>query len=119
MRILVFGYDRDEVPWADVIFDCRRLNNPDRHPQYRQLTGKSLEIQAYVRDSKGFEALWADLIGRVQPWGEEVVVALGCAFGKHRSRAVAHMLARHAREFWGWEVEPIQPYVFLDGREET
>lgn len=46
---------------------------------------------------------------------DDAVVAFGCAWGKHRSRALAHMAATYLAECCR-PVEPIEPYTFRDGR---
>ena len=115
MRFLVFGFERDKVPDADVIFDCRILNDPQRHPQYKQLTGADPEIQQYVRRSAMFGMLFGYVLTVLRGMPYNSVVAFGCAFGKHRSRAVAH-LAREVLVAEGAPIEDIAPYVWLNRR---
>lgn len=118
MRLLVFGYNRGPVPKADAVIDCRLLDNPHRHPRYRQMTGAAVEIQAYVSASQGFDKLWQRVVDTIMSLPDDATVAFGCAFGKHRSRAVAHLASRYLRSA-GRDVEDISPYVYSNGVEEV
>ena len=115
MRLLVFGYERDHVPDGATVVDCRGLRNPDRVDGYRALTGADPQVQLYVIASNGFLALWADVVRLLDRLPDDAVVAFGCAWGKHRSRALAYLVKAHLEEE-GRPVDGPNQYVWNDGR---
>lgn len=100
---LSFGF-RNGLPHdADLVFDVRCLPNPYYVPELKGKTGLDEPVRDYVMDAGVTEEFWAKLTPVVdfllpqyrQEGRTELVVAVGCTGGRHRSVAVAHRLAAH------------------------
>ena len=97
-RIYSFGYKlngEDQFsttgPAAPLIFDARCLNNPHNNPRLRQMTGKDIDVRMHVMKSERAREMVSRAVAYLQehPDGS---VAFGCAYGKHRSVALAEMV---------------------------
>lgn len=107
MRVNVtsFGFKHGLPRTADLVFDVRFLPNPYYIPQLRALTGLDGSVRDYVFESpqtgeflQRLKALLDFLLPRYVEEGKtELVLAVGCTGGHHRSVAVAHDLAQHIR----------------------
>lgn len=98
-----FGFKHGLPVDADLVFDVRCLPNPYYVEGLREKTGLDAEVRSYVL---GFEQA-AGLIPRlfdlmdyliplyVQEGKSQLVVAVGCTGGKHRSVVFAELLAQH------------------------
>ena len=95
MKVYSFAYRaRPRPPNGTVVIDCRMLVNPHRSPRLGEMTGKDTEVQAYMRQDAGTMAL-VDRGLQALKTGHDV--AYGCYGGRHRSVALAEMLAAEAR----------------------
>ncbi|GFE66417.1 RNase adapter RapZ [Litoreibacter roseus] len=111
LSIQSFSYKRGVPRGADMVFDCRFLQNPHWVPDLRALTGQSDEVASYVSSDPRFasffdkiEALMIDLLPAFREEGKSyLTVSFGCTGGKHRSVSVAEMLGR-ALANKGWQV---------------
>lgn len=91
-----YGIPRD----ADLVFDVRFLPNPYYDQSLRPMTGNDAEIQAYVMDcaeAAEFLNKLTDMIEFLIPnymkeGKNQLVIAIGCTGGKHRSVTVANYL---------------------------
>lgn len=99
MRIYSFGYklngeDQFAVtgPNAPRIFDCRGLYNPHSDAKLRRMTGRDKEVQDAVAASPGAGVILTEAHNYMMQSGNHSV-AFGCSYGKHRSVALAEMLA--------------------------
>ena len=80
--------------------------NPFYVDELKHKTGLDQDVRDYVLDqdvTKGFQTRLYSLIGYLLPlYSEEgksqLVVAIGCTGGKHRSVALAEELARHVAD---------------------
>ncbi len=106
-----FSYKRGIPRAADMVFDCRFLQNPYWQDRLRGLDGISPDVSAYVARDPLFDGFFAkvlDLILLLLPaYTEEgkshLSIALGCTGGQHRSVVVAEKLA-DALAAAGWRV---------------
>ena len=98
-----FGYKRG-LPYAsDLVFDVRCLPNPYYVPELKRLTGLDVAVRDYVMNAAATEEFWRRLTPIVdyllpqyrQEGRTELVLAVGCTGGRHRSVAVAHRLAAY------------------------
>lgn len=98
-----FSYKRGVPPSADIVMDCRFLQNPYWNPDLRDLDGRDDRIQGFVGEDPRFDAFFGklcDMISLLLPaYRAEgkayLTVALGCTGGRHRSVTVAEKLARY------------------------
>ena len=97
-----FGYKHGVPRDVDLLFDVRFLRNPHYVPELRPLTGLDARVAEYVAEAPGMEEfrtrLQALLDFLLPAYAEEgktsVVIGIGCTGGRHRSVAIAEMLAR-------------------------
>ena len=109
---LSFGF-RNGLPHdADLVFDVRCLPNPYYVPELKEHDGTEKAAYDYVMDSpeshemvQKLEELLAFSIPLYQREGKsQLVIAVGCTGGRHRSVAVACRLAAHLRQL-GYKIE--------------
>ncbi len=101
-----FGFKYGTPSEADLIFDVRCLPNPYYVEGLRELTGLDEPVRSYVMQwdqTKGFVERFLSLIDYMLPLycdegKSQLVVALGCTGGKHRSVALAQLLYNHLLE---------------------
>ena len=103
VNVLSFGFKNGLPPEADLVWDVRFLPNPYYVPELKGKTGLDEPVRDYVMNTGVTEEFWAKLTPVVdfllpqyrQEGRTELVVAVGCTGGRHRSVAVAHRLAAH------------------------
>jgi len=106
-----FSYKRGLPRSADMVFDCRFLQNPHWHEDMRPLTGLDSAVVQYVSDDprygaffKGVSDLCSSLLPAYKDEGKShLSIAFGCTGGRHRSVAVTEALARALAQ-QGWQV---------------
>lgn len=103
VTVLSFGFKNGLPPEADMVLDVRFLPNPYYVPQLKALTGLDEGVRDYVMDSESTREFWGRLTPvldfllpqYLQEGRTELVLAVGCTGGRHRSVAVAHRLAEY------------------------
>lgn len=106
ISVLSFGFKFGIPNDADLVFDVRFLPNPYYYEELRRLNGNDKEIQDFVM---GFEAAHQfmdkleDMIrflipNYVQEGKNQLVIAVGCTGGKHRSVTLANKLYERLME---------------------
>lgn len=111
VQVQSFSYKRGLPRGADVVFDCRFLNNPHWEPDLRAKDGQHEEVQLFVENDPTFSEFFAkvsDLVSFVLPAAKEegksyFTIAFGCSGGKHRSVTLAERLTLTLAE-QGWQV---------------
>lgn len=106
-----FSFKRGLPRSADIVFDCRFLNNPHWVPELRALTGTTNAVSDYVQADErydGFEKRIFDYLEWVLPshvkeGRAHFSVAFGCTGGKHRSVATAERAMQGLADK-GWHV---------------
>ena len=101
-----FGFKFGMALDADLVFDVRFLINPYYKEKLKKKTGLDKEVYDYVfsdEATKEFCEKLKDLLDFLIPKYKEegknnLVVAIGCTGGKHRSVAVAEHLALYLKE---------------------
>jgi RNase adapter protein RapZ len=105
-RVVSFGFKYGLPVDADLVFDVRLLDNPFFVPDLRHLPGTDPLIRAFVMQSAEAQelvdkttALLAFALPRYEREGKSyLTVAVGCTGGRHRSVAVAAVLAERLRD---------------------
>ena len=100
VTILSFGFKYGIPADSDLVFDVRFLPNPYYVPELKHLTGKDREVQDFVMKydvSKQFIAKLVDLVeflipNYIEEGKTQLVIAVGCTGGKHRSVTLAEEL---------------------------
>ena len=91
------GLPRD----ADLVFDARCLPNPHWQPDLREATGRDAKVAQYLENETSVRQFADDVDQFVRRWlpawaGEQrsqLMVAIGCTGGKHRSVYLVEQLA--------------------------
>lgn len=103
VTVLSFGFKYGIPADADLVFDVRFLPNPYYVENLRSHTGKEVPVQEYVRQG-GTAAVFLqklyDMVEFLIPnyvleGKNQLVIAIGCTGGKHRSVTVADALHGH------------------------
>ncbi len=105
LTVTSFGFKYGYPAEADLMFDVRCLPNPFYEPELKHKTGLDADVRDYVRENdatRGFEKHLYSLVDYLLPlYADEgksqLVIAIGCTGGKHRSVALAEALAGHIR----------------------
>ncbi len=101
-----FGFKYGIPTEADLVFDVRCLPNPFYIEELKPLTGLDEPVYSYVmkwEQTKGFVQRLISLIDYMIPLycdegKSQLVIAIGCTGGKHRSVALAQLLYDHLLE---------------------
>lgn len=101
VSVVSFGFKHGLPLEADLVFDVRFLPNPYYIPELKNKTGLDDEVRNFVfqyQQTKDFIDKLEDLMNFTLPqYMEEgktdLVIAIGCTGGKHRSVAVARELS--------------------------
>lgn len=111
-----FSYKRGTPAGADMVMDCRFLDNPYWHAELRALDGTDPRIQGFVRDDPLYREFYdrlVDMMTMLLPayraeGKAHFTIALGCTGGRHRSVTVAEQLAKDLAAR-GWPVSLRHP----------
>ncbi|QHE53534.1 RNase adapter RapZ [Pontibacillus sp. HMF3514] len=103
VQVVSFGFKYGLPIDADLVFDVRFLPNPHYVEQMRPLTGLTTEVSSYVfkwSETQKFIEKLLDLLGLMLPQYKregksQLVIAIGCTGGQHRSVAIAEHIAKH------------------------
>lgn len=106
ISILSFGFKNGIPADADLVFDVRFLPNPYYIDELRQLTGMDDAVYNYVMDNETakefadkLESMVKFLIPNYIKEGKtNLVIAVGCTGGKHRSVTLARVLFNRLTE---------------------
>ncbi|MGP4105528.1 RNase adapter RapZ [Virgibacillus sp. L01] len=102
VHMVSFGFKYGVPIDADLVFDVRFLPNPHYVSHMQPLTGLNPEVSSYVfkwGDTKKFNEKVLDLLEFMLPQYKkegksQLVVAIGCTGGQHRSVAIAEYFAK-------------------------
>ena len=97
VSVMSFGFKYGIPIDADLVFDVRFLPNPFYIPELKEKTGLDREVSDYVKSSSVTSEFLTKLIDMmafliphyVEEGKSNLVVAIGCTGGKHRSVTVA------------------------------
>ncbi len=105
ITILSFGFKYGIPADADLVFDVRFLPNPYYVEELKQRTGEEAPVRDYVMQggtAERFLEKLCDMIdflipNYVQEGKNQLVIAIGCTGGRHRSVTIAEALYHHMR----------------------
>ena len=97
VHCISFGFKYGVPMESDLVFDVRCLPNPFYDEKLRPLTGLDAPVRDYVmekEETKGFVARFTDMVDYLLPLyakegKSQLVIAVGCTGGHHRSVALA------------------------------
>jgi UPF0042 nucleotide-binding protein len=97
IQIISFGYLHGEAPAADVTMDLRRhFRDPHVNPELRYMTALDAEVRTAVMNTPGIRQVLAGAVAMVEGYlagpsadKHPVVIATGCAGGRHRAGSTA------------------------------
>lgn len=101
-----FGFKYGIPTEADLVFDVRCLPNPFYVEELKNLTGLDEPVRSYVMkwdQTQGFVTRFLDMIDYMVPLycnegKSQLVIAVGCTGGHHRSVTIAQLLYNHLLE---------------------
>lgn len=106
VTVMSFGFKYGLPQDADLVFDVRFLPNPYYVEGLKEKTGNDEEVQNYVLNSDRaaeFLEKFKDMIGFLLPnyileGKNQLVIAVGCTGGKHRSVTMANELYQFVKQ---------------------
>ena len=106
IQCMSFGFKYGAPSEADITLDVRCFPNPFYVPELKHCTGLDRAVQDYVlacEESREFEKRMFSLIDYMLPLyrnegKSQLVIAIGCTGGKHRSVTFTEELAKHLKE---------------------
>ncbi len=112
VSLMSFGFKHGLPPDADMVFDVRFLPNPYYIDALRDLSGNNQEIVAYVMEFDEANTflekvlnLCEFLLPQYMEEGRgELIIAIGCTGGQHRSVVVTNRLANQLAKL-GYQVD--------------
>lgn len=106
VQCMSFGFKYGCVSEADIVFDVRCLKNPFYVPELRKHTGLEAPVRDFVLELPETKELYNRLISLIdyavplycKEGKSQLVIAIGCTGGKHRSVVFAELIHRHLTE---------------------
>lgn len=106
VQCMSFGFKYGCVAEADIVFDVRCLKNPFYVPELKHLTGLDKQVSDYVLSSPEAQGLKERLLSLIdytvplycKEGKSQLVIAVGCTGGKHRSVTFAELVYKHLAE---------------------
>lgn len=103
VNVMSFGFKHGIPIDADLVFDVRFLPNPHYVEHMRPKTGLDVEVSSYVlkwTETSQFLEKVIDLLAFMLPQYKregksQLVVAIGCTGGQHRSVALSEYIGHH------------------------
>jgi hypothetical protein len=95
------------------VFDCRAIDNPGRHEEYKTIHGRDKPVMEYLERQTRMQDFLNSVFDIVDISVEEYIrrgfahlaVNFGCTGGQHRSVYAADALARHLRNKYKVKIE--------------
>ncbi len=106
IQCISFGFKNGCVPEADIVFDVRCLKNPFYVPDLKHRTGLEEPVRDFVMnlpEAKGLSDKILSLIDYTVPLyvkegKSQLIIAVGCTGGKHRSVVFAELIHNHLKD---------------------
>lgn len=106
LTVMSFGFKKGIPLDADYVFDVRFLPNPYYIDELKHKTGNDLEVQEYVMQSEESQIFLSQIQNMmdfamplfVKEGRNQLVIAIGCTGGQHRSVTFANKLNKYYLE---------------------
>ncbi|WP_298586331.1 RNase adapter RapZ [uncultured Megasphaera sp.] len=106
VTVVSFGFKHGMPIDADIVEDVRFLPNPYYVDEYRHKSGRVPCVRDYVESfpiTQTYKEKWFDMIDFLLPNYEregksQLVIAVGCTGGMHRSVCMAEAMYKHLRD---------------------
>ncbi|WP_288894315.1 RNase adapter RapZ [uncultured Megasphaera sp.] len=106
VMIVSFGFKYGMPIDADLVEDVRFLPNPYYIEEYRNKSGRVPVVRQYVEQfavTKAYKEKWFDMVDFLLPHYEregksQLIIAVGCTGGMHRSVCMAEALYKHLHD---------------------
>jgi len=103
ISVASFGFRFGVLPDADLVFDVRFLPNPNYVPRLKRKTGRDPAVRRYIDSfpqTREFVKRVVDLLlylipNYIREGKSYLTIGVGCTGGRHRSVALAEVLAGH------------------------
>ena len=118
VKICSFSYRKGIPPdnsgnGGGFVFDCRGIDNPGRHEQYKTIHGRDKPVMEYLERQTRMQDFLNSVFDIVDLTVEEYIkrgfanlaVNFGCTGGQHRSVYAADALAKHLKNKFRVKVE--------------
>ena len=124
VTVLSFGFKYGIPEDADLVFDVRFLPNPYYDEHLRPLTGQVQAVRDYVMQGGTADAFLKklyDMIDFLLPnyineGKNQLVIAVGCTGGKHRSVTIARALYEHLEAAGEYGIRIDHRYIDKDNK---
>lgn len=112
IQCMSFGFKYGIPADADLVFDVRCLPNPFYVDELKNLTGLDEPVREYVMERKQAQGLVPKLLNLIdylvplyrEEGKSQLIIAIGCTGGRHRSVAFAELLYNHLSQDKGMNV---------------
>lgn len=106
LNIVSFGFKYGLPQEADIVMDVRCLPNPFYIPELKDKTGLDQEVVDYVMQSQESQGLLRHLQSMIEyalplyvaEGKSQLMIAIGCTGGKHRSITFARLLGEYCQK---------------------
>lgn len=106
VQCMSFGFKYGPVPEADIVYDVRCLKNPFYVAELKALTGLQKEVRDFVLEPEEAKELKNRIFSLIdyslplycKEGKSQLVVAIGCTGGKHRSVVFAEQIYEHIKQ---------------------
>ena len=118
VKIASFSYRKgmpedSSIHGGGFVFDCRGIDNPGRHHQYKEIHGRDRAVMEYLERQTKMQDFLNSVFDMVDISVEEYIkrgfdslcVNFGCTGGQHRSVYAADALAKHLHNKYKVKVE--------------
>ncbi len=111
LTVQSFSYKRGLPQGADIVMDCRFLQNPHWQPELRELDGGDQAVADYVALDPGYKPFtdsFLQMLNNLLPayireGRSHLMIAFGCTGGKHRSVLLTETVSESLANL-GWQV---------------
>lgn len=124
INVMSFGFKHGIPIDADIVFDVRFLPNPYYIEALRPLTGMDISVYDYVMKWKETDIFYHKLMdllkfvipGYMREGKSQVVIAIGCTGGQHRSVALAERIGHDLKDFFDFELNTHHRDALIEGK---